>query len=121
MDEHAAEGIPAETWQSGILERLAKINADQRRRLPEHRRDAVRNKTPGPHPGYEAGSSNAEIESGRSPEKVGQPAQRRGYLSDASRTHGTGSGIQTRFLGKVVPRGGFEPPTRGFSVRCSTN
>lgn len=23
--------------------------------------------------------------------------------------------------GRVVPRGGFEPPTRGFSVRCSTN
>src|SRR5262249_22544340 len=22
---------------------------------------------------------------------------------------------------KVVPRGGIEPPTRGFSVRCSTN
>ena len=22
---------------------------------------------------------------------------------------------------KLVPRGGFEPPTRGFSVRCSTN
>ena len=22
---------------------------------------------------------------------------------------------------KVVPGGGFEPPTRGFSVRCSTN
>ena len=21
----------------------------------------------------------------------------------------------------MVPRGGFEPPTRGFSVRCSTN
>jgi hypothetical protein len=24
-------------------------------------------------------------------------------------------------VGRVVPRGGFEPPTRGFSVRCSTN
>ena len=24
-------------------------------------------------------------------------------------------------FGKVVPRGGFEPPTRGFSVHCSTN
>ena len=22
---------------------------------------------------------------------------------------------------KMVPRGGIEPPTRGFSVRCSTN
>ena len=22
---------------------------------------------------------------------------------------------------QMVPRGGFEPPTRGFSVRCSTN
>ncbi len=22
---------------------------------------------------------------------------------------------------KVVPGGGFEPPTRGFSIRCSTN
>ena len=22
--------------------------------------------------------------------------------------------------GKVVPEGGFEPPTRGFSIRCST-
>ena len=22
---------------------------------------------------------------------------------------------------EVVPRGGFEPPTRGFSVHCSTN
>jgi hypothetical protein len=22
---------------------------------------------------------------------------------------------------KVVPRGGIEPPTHGFSVRCSTN
>ena len=21
----------------------------------------------------------------------------------------------------VVPRGGIEPPTRGFSIRCSTN
>lgn len=25
----------------------------------------------------------------------------------------------TRF--RVVPRGGFEPPTRGFSIRCSTD
>ncbi len=24
-------------------------------------------------------------------------------------------------VGSLVPRGGFEPPTRGFSVRCSTN
>ena len=24
-------------------------------------------------------------------------------------------------LKTMVPRGGFEPPTRGFSVRCSTN
>jgi len=24
-------------------------------------------------------------------------------------------------LGAVVPRGGIEPPTRGFSIRCSTN
>ena len=24
-------------------------------------------------------------------------------------------------VGRMVPRGGFEPPTRGFSVRCSTN
>ena len=24
------------------------------------------------------------------------------------------------FLKKVVPGGGFEPPTRGFSVHCST-
>ena len=23
--------------------------------------------------------------------------------------------------GKMVPGGGLEPPTRGFSVRCSTN
>jgi hypothetical protein len=23
--------------------------------------------------------------------------------------------------GKMVPEGGFEPPTRGFSIRCSTN
>jgi hypothetical protein len=22
---------------------------------------------------------------------------------------------------KMVPEGGFEPPTRGFSIRCSTN
>jgi hypothetical protein len=22
---------------------------------------------------------------------------------------------------KMVPGGGFEPPTRGFSIRCSTN
>jgi hypothetical protein len=22
---------------------------------------------------------------------------------------------------EVVPGGGFEPPTRGFSIRCSTN
>ena len=26
-----------------------------------------------------------------------------------------------RKLQKMVPRGGIEPPTRGFSVRCSTN
>jgi len=24
-------------------------------------------------------------------------------------------------LKNMVPRGGIEPPTRGFSVRCSTN
>lgn len=24
-------------------------------------------------------------------------------------------------IGKMVPGGGFEPPTRGFSIRCSTN
>jgi hypothetical protein len=23
-------------------------------------------------------------------------------------------------LEKMVPEGGFEPPTRGFSIRCST-
>ncbi len=27
----------------------------------------------------------------------------------------------TRIVGVVVPRGGIEPPTRGFSVHCSTN
>ncbi len=26
-----------------------------------------------------------------------------------------------RSVGMMVPRGGIEPPTRGFSVRCSTN
>ena len=29
--------------------------------------------------------------------------------------------INNDFKSKMVPGGGFEPPTRGFSIRCSTN
>ena len=32
-----------------------------------------------------------------------------------------GEQTRTRSVALVVPRGGIEPPTRGFSVRCSTN
>ena len=32
-----------------------------------------------------------------------------------------GKPIVVRAAPDVVPRGGIEPPTRGFSVRCSTN
>ena len=46
-----------------------------------------------------------------------------GSLADiiAASSLTTNHDVTDESVGMMVPRGGFEPPTRGFSVRCSTN
>ena len=54
----------------------------------------------------------------------GSDRRRQGNGAGFAERHGhplNGVHVTRRHVAVMVPGGGFEPPTRGFSIRCSTN
>ncbi len=66
-------------------------------------------------------TSNAQYEEGSALRQEHAYDAQRPVPSTAPRRAFRHFGEKTPVREKVVPGGGFEPPTRGFSVRCSTN